>query len=67
MRGMAGPTIVWLIEATSMPSMSAMKMLRVRRSSPGAFVGAVAAPAWLVVVSVATPWVICGMTPTILL
>ena len=45
-----------------------MKMLRVRRSSPGAFVGAaVAPPAWLVLVSVATPWVFCGMTPTILL
>ena len=37
MRGIAGPTIVWLIDATSMPSMSAMKMLRVGRSSPGAF------------------------------
>ena len=36
MRGMAGPTMVWLIEATSMPSMSAMKMLRVARSRPGA-------------------------------
>ena len=37
MRGIAGPTMVWLIDATSMPSMSAMKMLRVERSSPGAF------------------------------
>src|SRR6476661_1443853 len=64
MRGIAGPTIVWLIDATSMPSMSAMKMLRVERSSPGAFV-AVVEPAGAVAVSVATPWVFCGMPSTV--
>src|SRR4051794_1584974 len=63
MRGMAGPTIVWLIDATSMPSMSAMKMLRVGRSSPGAF--AAREPARLVAVSVATPWVFCGIRHTL--
>jgi hypothetical protein len=26
MRGIAGPTIVWLIDATNIPSMSPMKM-----------------------------------------
>src|SRR6476661_5722541 len=61
MRGIAGPTMVWLIDATSMPSMSAMKMLRVERSSPGAFVAVVE----LVAVSVATPWVFCGMSSTV--
>ena len=72
MRGMAGPTMVWLIDATSMPSMSAMKMLRVGRSSPGAFVAVDApvveldGPVELVAVSVATPWVICGMGSTLL-
>jgi AcrR family transcriptional regulator len=54
-----------------MPSMSAMKMLRVERSSPGAFVtlGAVGlvGPAdrvGLVAESVAAPWVVCGMSPS---
>lgn len=64
MRGMAGPTMVWLIDATSMPSMSAMKMLRVGRSSPGALV-TVAPLADAVAVSVATPWVFCGMFSTV--
>src|SRR4051794_1005175 len=33
---MAGPTMGWLIDAPSMPSMSAMKMLRVGGARPGA-------------------------------
>ena len=58
MRGMAGPTIVWLIEATSMPSMSAMKMLRVGRSSPGAL--ADPADAAAAADAVAGSWRWCG-------
>ena len=35
MRGIAGPTIVWLIEATSMPSMRAVKIRRATGIEPG--------------------------------
>ena len=71
MRGMAGPTMVWLMDATSMPSMSAMKMLRPARSRPGAvLLGATAVAERAVCVGpetelVATPWDVCGMPSTI--
>ena len=73
MRGMAGPTMVWLIEATSMPSMRAMKMFRVARLRPawGALLsfgaasrGAVGVGA-AVVMATALPFMVSGMRPTV--